>query len=374
MRVLHDTAVGLVRRLDVDELLKDIIIKAAQLLDTRNGYLFLADTDGKQMVMRVGIGQFESMIGFTLQPGQGLVGRIWESGRPIILDDYQSWEHHLTDEQFGQLHATCGIPLKTDSEVIGVIGLSHFDPERTFSPEELEIMNRFAELAAVALVNARLYSSLAHELAEKQRIENALRLSEERYRIVVENANDAICIAQDDKFVFFNPRTLDLLGCTAEELRRTPFSKFIHPDDLDLMLDRYRRRLKGENPLSTYPLRIISKQGDVRWVQLNAVRVEWAGRPAILGFSRDITDQKSLELQLQQAQKMEAIGTLAGGIAHDFNNLLMGIQGRTSILLMDTHPEEPAREHLTGIDDRYRGTCKKCGRPDAPAPRICQRR
>ena len=354
MRALHDTTVGLVRRLDIDELLKDIIIKAAQLLDTRNGYLFLTDKDGKRMVMRVGIGQFESLIGFTLQPGQGLVGRVWESGRPIILDDYQSWEHHLADERFEQLHATCGIPLKTEKEVIGVIGLSHFEPERTFRPEELDIMNRFAELAAVALVNARLYSSLSHELAEKQRIEKALRLSEERYRIVVENANDSICIAQDDKFVFFNPRTLELLGCTAEELRRTPFSKFIYPDDLELLLDRYRRRLKGENPLSTYPVRIISKQGDVRWVQLNAVRVEWAGRPAILVFSRDITDQKSLELQLQQAQKMEAIGTLAGGIAHDFNNLLMGIQGRTSILLTDTHPEEPAREHLTGIEEHVK--------------------
>jgi len=57
-----------------------------------------------------------------------------------------------------------------------------------------------------------------------------------------------------------------------------------------------------------------------------------------LNFVRDITDQKNMEASLQQAQKMEAIGTLAGGIAHDFNNLLMGIQGSNSLMMMDTDP------------------------------------
>ena len=237
------------------------------------------------------------------------------------------------------------------TEVIGVIGLSYFDTERTFGPDEIDIMNRFAELAGVALENAHLYTALEHELSEKQRAENALQLSQERYRIVVEHANDAICIAQDDRFVFHNPRALELLGCTTEELRRTPFSEFIHPEDRELLLDRYRRRLKGDNPQSNYPVRIISKQGDVRWVQGNAVRIDWEARPAILVFSRDITDQKTLELQLQQAQKMEAIGTLAGGVAHDFNNLLMGIQGRTSLMLMDVDPDDPLCEHLKGVEE-----------------------
>jgi nitrogen-specific signal transduction histidine kinase/CheY-like chemotaxis protein len=83
---------------------------------------------------------------------------------------------------------------------------------------------------------------------------------------------------------------------------------------------------------------------------LNTVFITWEGRAATLNFLRDITEQKALEDQFQQAQKMEAIGTLAGGIAHDFNNLLMGVQGRTSLMLVDADTSQPHHEHLKGIE------------------------
>jgi two-component system cell cycle sensor histidine kinase/response regulator CckA len=86
-------------------------------------------------------------------------------------------------------------------------------------------------------------------------------------------------------------------------------------------------------------------------VELNAVLISWEGKPATLNFLRDITPQKKLEAQLQQMQRMEALGTLGGGVAHDFNNLLMGIQGRTSLMLMDKDSSHPDFEHLKGIED-----------------------
>ena len=79
--------------------------------------------------------------------------------------------------------------------------------------------------------------------------------------------------------------------------------------------------------------------------------ITWEGKPATLNFLRDITEQKRLEVLLNRAQKMEAMGTLSGGIAHDFNNLLMGIQGRTSLMLGDTDASHPHYEHLKGIED-----------------------
>jgi nitrogen-specific signal transduction histidine kinase/CheY-like chemotaxis protein len=81
------------------------------------------------------------------------------------------------------------------------------------------------------------------------------------------------------------------------------------------------------------------------------VKIDWEGRIATLNFVRDITDQLNLEASLRQAQKMEAIGTLAGGIAHDFNNLLMGIQGRTSLMMLGMDAAHPFFEHLNRIGD-----------------------
>jgi PAS domain S-box-containing protein len=184
---------------------------------------------------------------------------------------------------------------------------------------------------------------------------NALAESEEKYRILVENATDAIFIAQDESIKFPNKRALELLDCEARDVENVPFITFIHPADRDRVLDIHRRRLSGEQGLpNTYSFRVINRSGWEYLVELTAVTIEWEGRPATLSFVRDLTEQKKMEASLKQAQKMEAIGTLAGGIAHDFNNILMGIQGRVSLMLTDADPEAADRDHLHGIEDYIR--------------------
>jgi len=181
--------------------------------------------------------------------------------------------------------------------------------------------------------------------------EEALRNSEERYRLLVENANEAIFIIQDGIVKFPNFKTEEMTGYSARELSEIPFKNIIHPDDREMVLERRRKRLLGEKPPSTYSFRMINKSGGELLVQINTVLIIWEGNPATINFIRDITEQKRLEAQLQQAQKMESIGTLAGGIAHDFNNLLMGIQGRTSLMLMDSDSSHSRFGHLKGIED-----------------------
>ena len=141
-----------------------------------------------------------------------------------------------------------------------------------------------------------------------------------------------------------------MIGYSKEELEKIPFVNIIQPEDRDMVLDRHRRRLKGEEPPGTYSFRIINKAGEELWVQLNVVLITWEGKPATLNFLRDITPQKRMQTQLIQAQKMEAIGTLSGGIAHDFNNLLMGIQGNASLMLLSTDSDHPHYERLRSIE------------------------
>ncbi|MBT6502163.1 MAG: response regulator [Deltaproteobacteria bacterium] len=197
---------------------------------------------------------------------------------------------------------------------------------------------------------AKANEELRIEIGERKRAEDAFRKSEEKYRILVENASDAIFIIQDEMIKFPNPKANAMVGYSSEELAEIPFIDLIHPDDRDMVLDVLKRVFRGDEVPGAYSLRMINKAGEELWVQLNVVFLSWEGQPAGLSILRDITQQKGMEGQLLQAQKMEAIGALAGGIAHDFNNLLMGIQGNTSLILMDIDSSSPHYEELEKIE------------------------
>ncbi|MBM4341448.1 MAG: PAS domain S-box protein [Deltaproteobacteria bacterium] len=190
---------------------------------------------------------------------------------------------------------------------------------------------------------------VTRDITERKRAEEAVRESEKKYRSVIANANDAIFIAHDGFVKFPNPSTLAITGYSEKEYATTPFMNLIHPEDREMVLDRHNRRLKGEDVPNNYSFRVLNKAGEELWVQLNAVSIDWEGRPAVLCFLRDITSQKRLEAQFQQAQKMEAVGTLAGGVAHDFNNLLQTVLGYTEILLMDDRSRVLFSEDLQQI-------------------------
>ena len=190
-----------------------------------------------------------------------------------------------------------------------------------------------------------------YEIAVKERDQliDSLSQSEEKYRLLVENGNDAIFVCQDEVIKFANPKTEEMTGYTKDKLARIPFVNFIHPENRDMLLDKHKRRLEGEALPSTYSFRIINRNGEELWTQLNAILITWGGRPATLNFLRDITEQKKLEDQLQRAQKMEAIGTLAGGVAHDLNNILCGIVSYPELLLMNMPKDSPLRDSILTI-------------------------
>jgi two-component system, cell cycle sensor histidine kinase and response regulator CckA len=195
---------------------------------------------------------------------------------------------------------------------------------------------------------------LETEIAERKRAEEALRASEEKYRLLIQNSNDAIFVAQDGVIKFPNLKTEKLLSYSAAELAQIPFINHIHPDDRGLVLENHKKRMEGQEFPNTYAFRVKIKSGEELWVEINAVRILWEERPATLNFIRDITEKKKLEAQYLQAQKMEAVGTLAGGVAHDFNNLLMGIQGYVSLMLLEMGPNDPHYKMLKTIEEQVR--------------------
>ena len=151
--------------------------------------------------------------------------------------------------------------------------------------------------------------------------------SEEKYRLLVDNAGDAIFILQDDTLKFSNPKTYEITGYSTEELAKIPLADLIHPKDRKKVLQECQTILSGKKYPDALSFRIVSKTGKEVWTQLNTTAITWEGKPAALNFLRDISqlkqaeeERKRIETQLLYSEKMASIGQLAAGVAHEINN------------------------------------------------------
>jgi two-component system, cell cycle sensor histidine kinase and response regulator CckA len=190
------------------------------------------------------------------------------------------------------------------------------------------------------------------DITTLKKSEASLKESEEKYRLLVENANAAIFIYQENKFRFTNRIAREMGRRIGMEDMRSPVDRFIHRDDRGEDPQRLLKRLNGgEKRPYAIVFRVMGKQDDEIWVELNTVNITWEGGPATLNFVRDITRNKKLEQRFQEAQRMESLGTLAGGIAHDFNNLLMGIQGNVSLMFLDMDQGHRHFDKIKSIED-----------------------
>ncbi len=197
---------------------------------------------------------------------------------------------------------------------------------------------------------------MAQDVTEQTLAEATQRASEEKYRLLVENASEAVFVAQDGVLKFANPATGRILGRTANEMRDQSFAELVHPDDRAMVISRHRRRLAGESNVELgYAFRVLRADGSPRWVEISAVRIEWEGRPATLNFASDITARRAAEEAQRESEERfrrifeeSPIGMVTAGLDFRFtraNGTFCRMIGYTERELLNksfvdiTHPE-----------------------------------
>jgi len=181
--------------------------------------------------------------------------------------------------------------------------------------------------------------------------EQALRDSERRFRSLIENASDAIGILDaEGTFAYASDSYLGVLGFESSELVGMRALGLVHEDDVAAAAHALEQIVLQAGAISAITLRCRHKSGDWRLLEVRARNL--LHDPAIGGIvtaSRDVTQQRALEAELLQAQKMEAMGRLAGGVAHDFNNLLTVITSNVDLIVSEIPSQLQIHENLTEI-------------------------
>ena len=140
-------------------------------------------------------------------------------------------------------------------------------------------------------------------VVERQRARSALLQSEDKYKTLVTHSTQAILVLQDGHLKFVNPKGIEISGFLEEELLMKPFSEFVHPLDRKMVVDSFKKRLMGEDVPEQYSYRIETRDGEIKWLKMNAVLIDWQGRPATLNFINDITDEKRTEEALLETEE-----------------------------------------------------------------------
>ncbi len=166
LTALHETTLGLINRLDPADLLQVIVGRATQLINGDYGWLYLVNQKEDLLEVRFATEGFLEYLGQHLHRGEGLAGVIWQTGRPQAVDDYRRWPYRSALFPPQMVRAAVGVPLTSDNQILGVLGVSITESDRTFSEAEIVLLDRFARLAAIALDNAQLFAATRRQAQE----------------------------------------------------------------------------------------------------------------------------------------------------------------------------------------------------------------
>ncbi|MGD9085049.1 MAG: PAS domain S-box protein [Desulfobacterales bacterium] len=240
--------------------------------------------------------------------------------------------------------------------------ISSYQTEKRYLKNDGQILWAIVRASAVKDQdgNIHYWLGIMEDISERKSAQEALMESERRYRNILGSIEEGYFeVDLKGNFTFFNNRVCQIIGYERDALLGMNNRQYTSPETARKMYQIFNRIFRTGEPAKITKYEIIRKDGTKKILEVSASLMKGTDDQPVgfRGIMRDVTsriqsekEKKRLESQVQHAQKMEAIGTLAGGIAHDFNNLLMGFQGNISLMKMDLTDEHPHQEFLKNME------------------------
>ena len=296
----------------------------------------------------------------THQGAEGILTECFNTQKPFMVNDVAEIESNIIDKysahlELNDIKSFICVPITFKKESLGLLAVGNLISKKQLTQSDMSLLMGVASHTATSIINALSF--------------NRIKESEERYRLLATSVMDVIWTIDIDslKFSYVSPSVERMQGFTPEEILQMPLNKILVPESFEKASEIIAAELMIENTGGADPIRSRTvelqeycKDGSIIWIEVTAsfLRDDQGQVVSILGVTRDISERKFAEEereklldQLQRAQKMEAIGTLAGGVAHDLNNILSGVISYPELLLMDLPPDSPLRKPIETIHD-----------------------
>jgi diguanylate cyclase (GGDEF)-like protein/PAS domain S-box-containing protein len=312
-------------------LLNLIVERAANLLDASSGGLYLTEPEQRKVRCVVSYKTKGDFTGTLLDFGVGAAGHVAETGQPLIIDDYNKWNGRAdVYEEKQPFNAVMSAPMLWQGKVTGVIHLLRDDDSKKFTQEGLNLLLLFANHAAVAVENARLFNLLDKELAERKRTEELLEQTRKNYETFFNSIDEFLFVLDENGNILHTNKTVtDRLGYSTEELFEQSVL-LVHPPE--------RREEAGKivaemlaGTAEFCPVPVMTKLGERIPVETRVTPGFWDGRPVIFGVTKDISQIALSEEKFSKAfhsnSALMALSRVEDGIFIDVNEVFLETLG-----------------------------------------------
>lgn len=319
-------------------LLRQAAVDIHRTFGFHNVMIFMVDEERSSLELRAQASRYASPIQAheRVQIGEGIIGQVYQTGRTEVIQDVSRAPSFV--RWYADTKSEMAVPIQIGGVIEGVLNVES-DVVGGFSESDRLVLETVANQLAIAIENARLFGMV------KER--------EDRYRTLVESSPGAVLhLDSEGRLIYANPATTDVTGYTKRELlaRFKRLEELAAEDARDHVEAAVADALRGESR-PDLEFHVSHADGGQRWViaSLQPLRGEQGDLQGVVVLARDRTREKELQNQLNQSEKLSAIGTLVSGVAHELNNPLAGILGFAQLLLARP-PEDWGRGDIENIE------------------------